>query len=200
MAQLANRTWVILAAALFALTVLVRAPASWLLGALPKSIECRLPNGSMWHGSCGQLAIAGAALSDVRWQLHPWALFGAHLELAVQSADVRAPATGTLVVGFGGHLAVRDLRADLRNRFGLPAAVSQRLERSSATRACQCGIQERPPGRNPWHRYRTLAGADPSGHALRQLRAALCGRARVAMAPLPGSCATWAARWRYPVR
>ena len=92
MAQRANRTWVIVAAALFALTVLVRAPAGWLMGALPKSIECRVPNGSVWGGSCGQLAIAGAALNDIHWQLHPWALFTAHLELGVQSADARAPA------------------------------------------------------------------------------------------------------------
>lgn len=111
---MANRTLVVLAAALFALTVLIRAPASWLLGAIPSSIECQLPGGSMWRGACGQLRFAGATLNDVRWQLHPWALLGGHLELALQCADVRAPATATLALGMGGHLTVRDLRADLQ--------------------------------------------------------------------------------------
>jgi general secretion pathway protein N len=110
---MANRTLLILAAVLFALTVLVRAPASWLTGALPASIECQDPAGSMWSGGCGQLKVAGAALSDVRWQLHPWALLGGHLELAVQSADARAPAAGTIALGFGGHRAVEELHADL---------------------------------------------------------------------------------------
>jgi general secretion pathway protein N len=109
-----NRAWWAAAAALFALTVLVRAPASWLISALPKSVECRMPAGSMWHGSCGQLAVAGAVLSDIRWQLHPWALLGAHLELALQSADARAPGTATVALGFGGRVTISDLHADLQ--------------------------------------------------------------------------------------
>lgn len=127
-----NRTLVILGAVLFALTVLVRAPASWLTGALPKSVECQQAGGSIWRGGCGQLRVAGAALSDVRWQLHPWALLGGHLELAVQSADVRAPATATLALGFGGHHNVRDLHADLPIDTGFlplfPSGWSGRLQ------------------------------------------------------------------------
>jgi general secretion pathway protein N len=127
-----NRTLVVLAAVLFALTVVLRAPASWLIGALPGSVQCQQPAGSMWRGSCGQLLIAGAALSDVRWRLHPWALLGGHLELVLQSADVRAPATGTLALGLGGHHNVRDLRADLPIDTGFlplfPSGWSGRLQ------------------------------------------------------------------------
>ena len=129
---MANRTLVALAAVLFALTVLLRAPASWLIGALPRSVECQQPAGSMWRGVCGQLRIAGAALSDVRWQLHPWALLGGHLELAVQSADVRAPATAILSLGWGGHPSVRDLHADMPIDTGFlplfPSGWSGRLQ------------------------------------------------------------------------
>ena len=127
-----NRTLVIAAAALFALIVLVRAPASWLVGALPKSVDCQQPAGSMWRGACGQVRFAGAALSDVHWQLHPWALFGGHLELAVQSADVRAPGSATLAFGFSGHRAVRDLHADVPIDTGFlplfPSGWSGRLQ------------------------------------------------------------------------
>src|SRR3954453_10920919 len=108
-----NRTLLSLGALLFAGTVLLRAPASWLVSALPPSVECLQPGGSMWRGACGQLRIAGAALSDVRWQLHPTALLAGQLELALQSADVRAPAAGTLALGWGGHDTVRGLHADM---------------------------------------------------------------------------------------
>jgi general secretion pathway protein N len=129
---MANRTLLVLAAALFALTVLVRAPAGWLVAGMPHSLECQQPAGSMWRGGCGQLRIAGAALSDVRWQLHPWALLGGKLELALQSADGRAPATATLALGLGGHHSVRDLRADMPIDTGFlplfPSGWSGRLQ------------------------------------------------------------------------
>jgi general secretion pathway protein N len=129
---MANRTLVAVAGVLFALTVLWRAPANWLIGALPSSVQCQQPAGSMWRGGCGQLRIAGAALSDVRWELHPWALLLGHLELTVQSADVRAPATATLSLGLGGHHTVRDLRADMPIDTGFlplfPAGWSGRLQ------------------------------------------------------------------------
>ena len=127
-----NRTLGAIAAGLFALTVLVRAPASWLVGALPASIVCQQPAGSMWRGGCGQLRFAGAALSDIRWQLHPWALIGGHLELALQSGDARAPGTATLALGWGGQLAVRDLRAEVQIDSGFlplfPSGWSGRLQ------------------------------------------------------------------------
>src|SRR3954465_7824343 len=108
-----NRTLLSIGALLFAGTVLLRAPASWLVSALPPSVECLQPAGSMWRGACGQLRVAGAALSDVRWQLHPWSLWRGQLELALQSADLRAPARATLALGTGGEHTMRDLQADM---------------------------------------------------------------------------------------
>ncbi len=138
-----NRSFLVLAAVLFALTVLLRAPASWLIAALPSSMSCQQPAGSMWRGGCGQLRIAGAALSDVRWQLHPWALLGGHLELALQSADVRAPATGTLALGWSGQHSVRELRADLPIDTGFlplfPSGWSGRLQLDLASLEFKAG-------------------------------------------------------------
>ena len=140
---MANRTLVALAAALFALTVLVRAPASWLISVLPNSIDCQLPGGSMWRGGCAQLRIAGAVLNDMRWQLHPWALLGGPLELAVQSADVRAPGTATLAFGLTGHLNVRELRADLQIDSGFlplfPTGWSGRVQLALASMEFNAG-------------------------------------------------------------
>jgi len=129
---MANRTFLVLGAVLFALTVLTRAPADWLIGALPRSIECQQPAGSMWRGGCGQVRMAGATISDVRWELHPWALLAGHLELALQSADARAPATAILSLGLGGQRTLRDLRADMPIDTGFlplfPAGWSGRLQ------------------------------------------------------------------------
>ncbi len=129
---MANRSFLILAGALFALIVLVRAPASWLTSALPKALQCEQPAGSVWHGACAQLRVAGAELNDVRWQLHPWSVLGGHLQLDLQSADPRAPATATLVLGWGGHHHVRDLKADVPIDAGFlplfPSGWSGRLQ------------------------------------------------------------------------
>ena len=110
---MSTRTRLVLAAALFALTVLVRAPASWLLGAMPAAIECQLPAGSIWRGACRSLQLPGAVLYEVSWRLHPWSLLRARLELDLRSADERAPGTVTVALGPGGRLELRDLRAEL---------------------------------------------------------------------------------------
>lgn len=110
---MSNRRLAILALALFALTVLARAPARWLLAFAPRSIECQLPAGSVWQGECARLRAPGLELAALSWRLHPWSLLRGRLELAVQSADPRAPGAATIAAGFGDTLSVRDLRADL---------------------------------------------------------------------------------------
>jgi hypothetical protein len=125
------RTLVILAAALFALTVLLRAPAAWVLAAAPAAIECRTPAGSVWHGACGQLRVPGAVLDGIGWRLHFWPLLLGRLELELRSADARAPGTVRLTRAPGGRLELRDLRADLPLDAGLvplfPAGWSGQL-------------------------------------------------------------------------
>jgi hypothetical protein len=110
---MSNRALIMLAAVLFALTVLVRAPARWLLAAAPRSIDCQVPAGSMWSGSCGQLRAQGIVLSDVSWTLHPWALALGRFELELRSADARAPAHALVSMRLGGRLNLQDLQAEL---------------------------------------------------------------------------------------
>jgi general secretion pathway protein N len=126
------RSLVILAAALFALTVLVRAPAAWVLAAAPAAIECRAPAGSVWHGACGQLRVPGAELDGIGWSLHFWPLLLGRLELELRSADARAPGTVRLTRAPGGRLELSDLHADLPLDAGLvplfPAGWSGQLQ------------------------------------------------------------------------
>jgi hypothetical protein len=52
-------------------------------------------------------------LQDVVWNVHPWPLLRAHLDLDLSSADPRAPGTVQLSLSPGGHLVLRGLRAQL---------------------------------------------------------------------------------------
>jgi general secretion pathway protein N len=110
---MSNRALVTIAVILFVLTVLVRAPARWLLAASPRSIACQEPSGSMWSGACSRLQAPGVALADVSWRLHPLSLALGRLELELRSADPRAPARALLSLRAGGRLDLRDLRAEL---------------------------------------------------------------------------------------
>ncbi len=108
-----TRALIVVIAALFALTVLARAPALWLTGALPAAIACQSPSGSLWHGQCDQLRFPGGSLQGVSWTMRAWPLLRGHADLELRSADARAPGTARVSLGIGGRFALQDLRADL---------------------------------------------------------------------------------------
>jgi hypothetical protein len=103
----------VLALSLFLLTVLVRAPAAWALKFAPPGVDCSLPSGSMWRGSCMRLRAAGVELQDVSWIAHAWPLLRGHFDVDLSSADAHAPGTVRLSIGLGGHLELRDVHAQL---------------------------------------------------------------------------------------
>ncbi len=110
---MSRRALIVLMALLFAFTVLLRAPASWLLAALPAGVECRAPAGSLWRGSCERLQIPGAALDAVSWSLHAWPLALGHLDVDLHSADPQATGTARVSLGIGGLRSLRQLQAEL---------------------------------------------------------------------------------------
>jgi len=103
----------VLAASLFLLTVLIRAPAAWALKFAPPGVDCSLPSGSLWRGSCTRLRAAGVELQGVGWIAHAWPLLRGHFDVDLSSADARAPGTVRLSIGLGGHLELRDVHAQL---------------------------------------------------------------------------------------
>jgi hypothetical protein len=110
---MSTRALVTLATLLFAFTVLLRAPARWLLAVLPTTIECHGPAGSLWHGSCAQLQLPSGALSQVSWALHPWALLLGRLEADLHSADAHAEGSARASLRLGGRLRLTQLHARL---------------------------------------------------------------------------------------
>jgi hypothetical protein len=117
---------------LFAATVLLRAPARWLLGALPAGVECRAPEGSLWQGSCARLELRGGGLDAVSWSLHAWPLLRGLLDVDLRSADPMASGSARVTLGFGGLHSVHALQAHLPIDSGrlplFPATWTGQLE------------------------------------------------------------------------
>lgn len=112
--MVARPLWIaLLAAAAFAVILLSRLPASWVV---PRTgmIACTNPDGSVWSGSCAGLTVESLPMGDLSWDVAPLRLatgtLAAHLVLA------HGPATGSADVayGIGGRLALENLVADLK--------------------------------------------------------------------------------------
>ena len=107
--------WITLAALVaFALILLVRMPASWLLPSGPKApFSCALIEGSLWSGSCDGLILQRMPLGDVTWELAPLKLLLARLAAHVTFNHEAARASADLEVGLSGRLTARHVLADL---------------------------------------------------------------------------------------
>jgi hypothetical protein len=185
----------VVAAALFLLTVLIRAPASWALKLAPAGVDCAVPAGSMWRGSCARMSVAGIELQGVDWNVHAWALLRAHLDLDLSSADPRAPGTVLLSISPGGHLVLRQLHAQLPVGTDFlplfPTAWRGRLR------------LEFPRVEFEDHRLRVLEGTATASDLAQRSPPILYGSYELQFAPLPGAMAPsrepaiWAVRWRF---
>jgi len=110
-----KRRWIILAAVLvFLVTLVAEFPAQWAAGALPRGIRCRELAGSLWSGSCVDLAHDAVDLGDLSWTVHPARLLAGRLSVDVSLEMPQRPA---LVVGIelrpGGAIDAHDARGSL---------------------------------------------------------------------------------------
>jgi hypothetical protein len=110
----ARPLWIaLLAAAAFAVILLSRLPASWVV---PRTgiVACANPDGSVWSGSCASLTVEGLPFGDLSWEVAPLRLLTG--TLAAHVALNHGPVTGTADVayGVGGRVALQNLIADLK--------------------------------------------------------------------------------------
>lgn len=108
-----NRNAWLAALLLFVITVIARLPASWALRAVPGSMACEGPTGSLWHGHCAQLQIAGTPIGPIVWRLHALPLLIARLDAEVQSLDARLQGQARITLHPGGRVDARSLQAQL---------------------------------------------------------------------------------------
>jgi general secretion pathway protein N len=103
----------LLAAAAFAVILLSRLPAGWVV---PRSgaIACEGPDGSVWNGSCSSLSVERFDLGGLTWEVTPLRLLTG--KLAAHVALVHGPLTGSadIACGLGGSVTLHNLSADLK--------------------------------------------------------------------------------------
>lgn len=106
--------WIALVGAIaFAVIVIARLPAAWLVPSRFPQGSCGSIEGSLWSGTCGTLTLNGMSLGDLNWELHPLRLFAGRLAAHLTLADGPADASGDVELGFGQQVIARDVIAEL---------------------------------------------------------------------------------------
>jgi general secretion pathway protein N len=105
---------VLLAVVTFALIVLTRLPASWVLPSGGNAaFSCASIDGSVWSGVCSGMVVQRLALGDLTWELKPAQLLTGALAAHVTLAHGPISARGDVALGLGDRLTLRNLTADL---------------------------------------------------------------------------------------
>jgi hypothetical protein len=94
----------VLAVLAFALILLARFPAQWVVGFLPHGVTCDAVAGTLWNGACSGLLVHQQPLGDLTWMVRPARLLsgrlGAHVELSEAGSyingDVEITPAGTV--------------------------------------------------------------------------------------------------------
>jgi general secretion pathway protein N len=106
--------WIaLLAAVAFAVILVARMPAEWLIPSNGSRGACGNIEGSLWSGSCAGLILGGTPVGDVSWTLEPSRLLLGRLAAHVNLTRGPANASADLELGLGGRITARNLVADL---------------------------------------------------------------------------------------
>lgn len=105
--------WIsLLAAAAFAVILVSRLPASWVV---PRSgiVACTSPDGTLWSGSCSGLSVDRMPFGDLTWDVAPLRLLSGALAAHLVA---RGPVTGSADVayGIGGRVSLRNVVTDFK--------------------------------------------------------------------------------------
>jgi len=102
----------LLAAAAFAVTILARLPARWVV---PRTgtIACASVDGSIWSGSCSAVTLERLPFGDLAWELSPLKLLTGALAAHVVLAHGPLTGSADVTLRFGGRIDLRNLIADL---------------------------------------------------------------------------------------
>lgn len=104
----------VLVVLVFAVILIARLPAAWVLAGPKSDLKCADVAGSIWSGTCSGMTVQRQPIGDLSWEVHASRLLSGKFAASVNLT--RAPAgsaRGTVEVGFGGHLSGRDIHVDL---------------------------------------------------------------------------------------
>lgn len=102
----------LLGVAAFAVILIARLPASWVISAPRSGIACADVEGTIWNGTCSGMSSHGQAIGDLTWEIHPARLLAGKLNAAVALTRPSGSARGTVEVGLNRELTARDVRLD----------------------------------------------------------------------------------------
>ena len=104
----------VLAVVAFAIIIIARMPASWVVPSPPAKISCVGTDGTIWSGTCSGLNVQGQAVGDIAWELHATRLLAgkiaAHVVLTRPGATAQADVESNFSVS---DLTARNVKADL---------------------------------------------------------------------------------------
>lgn len=106
--------WItVLAVVAFAVIVIARLPASWVVPAPPSPVACGAVDGSIWSGTCTALTVQGTAMGDVTWSVHVLRLLTGKLSAHISLLRTTGSVEGDFDVGFDKSITARDVKAQL---------------------------------------------------------------------------------------
>jgi hypothetical protein len=115
------------AAAAFVLFLIIRFPAQWAAGVLPRGVSCSALAGTLWSGTCDGLVVNGATIGNVGWAFHPVRLLAGKLSVNLSLSQPPGAARGRIERSITGTIRAENVHADLpldRSMLGaLPPGV-----------------------------------------------------------------------------
>lgn len=134
--------WIaLLAAVAFAVIVLARMPAAWILPTRGPQWSCMSIDGSLWSGACAGLVVSGTSLGDLNWDLHPLRLLLGRLAAHVTLGHGPADGTADLELMLGGRVAARNVVANLPLDPALLPAVPPNLHGHAHVELAQVNLR-----------------------------------------------------------
>jgi general secretion pathway protein N len=161
--------WLTVAAvAVFAVVLVARMPAGWVIPTSGPNALCASVDGSLWSGSCGAMSIAHNPLGDVSWELQPLRLFLGELAAHATAVHGAAQARADVALSFGARLTARNLVADMPLDPGiipgLPASLTGRAHFDLPLARMEHGVITQLQGRIEVHDLEDHSGeATPLG-------------------------------------
>jgi hypothetical protein len=104
--------WItVLAVLAFAVIVIARLPATWVIPDSSGAFSCAAIDGSIWSGTCTGLTAQGSSYGDVTWSVHALRLLTGKLSANVALTRATGSLQGDFDVGFDKAVTARNVQA-----------------------------------------------------------------------------------------
>jgi hypothetical protein len=102
----------VLAVAAFAVIVIARLPAGWVVPAPPSAVSCAAVDGSIWNGTCTGLVAQGSPVGDLVWDVHALRLLMGTLSVQMVLTRPTGSVHGDFDVGLDKSVTARNVQAE----------------------------------------------------------------------------------------